>query len=900
MSRLPGDYYAPYDSDASVSPRTDRSKLSYNSDGTEASDLTDDSGALSDAEDYRIRTEEDPRYMILQSKSMNIPEKELGKNNPVDQYAPYDTKTNITSYKDLVYLNPPKQSATSLFCVRSDTRDKYVYPSAMNFKIKLPRVYKNVKKLQLVQIQFPNNSGGVTADSAFTSSFVEFLINDRVPPCCISTCITATCTNFNVNGFGIVEQGRTNSGGTPLMVTVAVPDGVYPTSVDMGNELTYQANNTPPFNIISYESFRDIFMNTRDISVLFNEPGDCFCSKTNNKRYGAHTKEQIMNTYYTQQHIDSFSEITEQIAFNAYYFPILKELIATQRAKPFLNTGDTTYFKVMAAVMGPFEGLNSDLYYTICQLNQNALDIFRSTQTFELRNVNKYQWIYNDGKRQFVTLHDSLHASLHNDIQRSFQTITNQELAIQGLHANSFKTIKTELLQYTCIYKHLETNLSSVIGSYQLVSGFQYHGNMDYTTADSTVHSFAELETDIDFTSMFCYKSTIGRIYGNYGGISMNFSTFSDYCSTLSSYYTALQSTQHSISAINRSIQDQHHDYISNKYGSVLPQSMLDNRSYMANQGLPVQFITDRIFYVPGQTIVSTVKNQKTSNAVSNVIVNPELEPALGMIVTSTVNAPIELTTFAATTGNDVVLGVNALTAGDNCNSTCYCYATGPAVSSCCRYCNLETDCGCTQICCYQIEKLISTWYGCIPVNTIIQTVAYRLGVLDISPKINITSTINTILPPLNNNLFMSINDEMGFNNLDVSMPEDYSVTGNETTSQVKLMFAKIMFSGIGRSGESQTLFQNPLIFETPLAKLDHLTFKIYYDDAAITPVWLASPFPQLVNEWNGTINIEEEVSNAPRNSSGWGTTPTLPIPTDPNATPYLNFTSKDNPLNAK
>ena len=327
---------------------------------------------------------------------------------------------------------------------------------------------------------------------------------------------------------------------------------------------------------------------------------------------------------------------------------------------------------------------------------------------------------------------------------------------------------------------------------------------------------------------------------------------------------------------------------------------MLDNRSYMANQGLPVQFITDRIFYVPGQTIVSTVKNQKTSNAVSNVIVNPELEPALGMIVTSTVNAPIELTTFAATTGNDVVLGVNALTAGDNCNSTCYCYATGPAVSSCCRYCNLETDCGCSQICCYQIKKLISTWYGCIPVNTIIQTVAYRLGVLDISPKINITSTINTILPPLNNNLFMSINDEMGFNNLDVSMPEDYSVTGNETTSQVKLMFAKIMFSGIGRSGESQTLFQNPLIFETPLAKLDHLTFKIYYDDAAITPVWLASPFPQLVNEWNGTINIEEEVSNAPRNSSGWGTTPTLPIPTDPNATPYLNFTSKDNPLNAK
>jgi hypothetical protein len=148
----------------------------------------------------------------------------------------------------------------------------------------------------------------------------------------------------------------------------------------------------------------------------------------------------------------------------------------------------------------------------------------------------------------------------------------------------------------------------------------------------------------------------------------------------------------------------------------------------------------------------------------------------------------------------------------------------------------------------------------------------------------------------------MSINDEMGFNNLDVSMPEDYTVTGNETTSQIKLMFAKIMFSGIGNSDRngSQTLFQNPRIFETPLAKLDHLTFKIYYDDAAITPVWLSTPFPQLVNEWNGIINIEEEVSNASR-TTGWGYNPTLPIPDDPNALPAsLAVTSKDNPNNAK
>jgi hypothetical protein len=143
----------------------------------------------------------------------------------------------------------------------------------------------------------------------------------------------------------------------------------------------------------------------------------------------------------------------------------------------------------------------------------------------------------------------------------------------------------------------------------------------------------------------------------------------------------------------------------------------------------------------------------------------------------------------------------------------------------------------------------------------------------------------------------MSLNDEMGFNNMDVAMPEDYSIT-NETTGQVQLMFAKLIFTGIGKSGDTQLLFQNPLTFDTPLGKLDRLTFKIYYDDAAITPVWLSSPFPQLVNEWNAIINIEEEVSQANR-LIGWSTNPTLPIPNNPNATPYLGYTSANDPNNA-
>ena len=1103
MSQLPGQYYEPYDSDTSNV-----------SDGT---DGTDDSEYLSDSEDPRIRREEDPRYMILQSKSMNIPGKELSKDNPTNQYAEYDKKTDIASYKDLVYLNPPKATKSSLFCIRSDSRDHRIFPSPMNFTIKLPRVYKNITKIQLVQIAFPNNKKGVTADSAFTSSFVNYIIKDGTPPCCLSTCITTTCVVLDASAMGIVEQGRLNASGTPLMTTVSVPDGAYTNNVQLGNELTYYANNTPPFNIITYDAFRDIFMNTRDISVLFNEPGDCFSSKTNNKRYGAHTKENIMNTYYTQQHIDHFPEITEVIAFNAYYYPVLKELLATQRAKPFLNTGTLSFDEIMNRFMGTFEGLQSEIYYEIGQLNQNALDIFRKNFTFQLRNINKYQWVYKDDTNQFITIHDTLHTSLHNDIQKQYQTISNQELSSHGFNTNSFKALQTSLIQYKCIYKHLETNLSTVLGNYHLVSGYQYHGSLSHSTIESTFHCLSDLHEDSDFTSMFNYQSTIGRIYGNYAGIPMKFTSFQDYHSTLSSYYTTIQSTSQTISSIHGAITSQHHTYISTKYNKILPQSMIENQSYMTNQGLPVRFITDRRLYIPGQNIVArnvrSIENNENINVSTNILANLSSNPSTSVsikksakkyngastgastgasintftnvspmsfetlqsdstmtdinvivmpsvtttstivmatltppsaptintinpaptqlsvvftpptsnggspitnyeysIVTDgafafagTITSPITITgliegtpyqvtirainsvgvgansnTFSVSTTtrppsaptiNNIVvrntelsvqftpptdnggspitdyqystgtgfssantttspLLITGLTNGtlypvtiravnsagtgkdsntvsakpvaDNCYGKCNCFL-GITGESCCQYCDLEADCECEKHCCAEIEKIVSSWYSCIPVNTVINTLAYRLGILNIgNNKIgyNITSTINTILPPFNNNLFMSINDEMGFNNLDVAMPENYTVS-NETTGQVKLMFAKIMFSGIGGSGESQTLFQNPLEFETPLGKLDRFTFKIYYDDAAITPVWLASPFSSVAQEWNAIINIEEEVSKAAR-TSGWGSNPTVPVPSNPNATPYLYYTSKDNPNNRK
>jgi hypothetical protein len=131
---------------------------------------------------------------------------------------------------------------------------------------------------------------------------------------------------------------------------------------------------------------------------------------------------------------------------------------------------------------------------------------------------------------------------------------------------------------------------------------------------------------------------------------------------------------------------------------------------------------------------------------------------------------------------------------------------------------------------------------------------------------------------------------------MDVSGVENYNVS-NETTGQVKLMAAKLLLQGVGTGESSETAIQNPIIFDTPLGKLDKLTFRMYFDDKALTPLWLYIPFDLGINDWNATFQIDEEIAFANRDS-GWGNNPTIPIPNNPDALQYMALTSTNNPNN--
>ena len=785
---------------------------------------------------------EDPRYAILRTPTAN--------NTIIVDYgnapgAPWDPTTNVTSLENYIYSDSPKTTKTSLISIKSLNRDKNVWPTPYNFQLKLPRTYKNVTKFQLVQLSFPVNSNGVGQPSFFLSSLVKDMIVNGVPVSCINTCISITECSAATNTFGMMELGRTNDYGQSLLTTVSVPGANY-TDLQLADELTFQSNSTPPLAIISYSDFKDVFMNTRDVSVLFNEPGDTFYSKTG-VRLHRPNKDTIMNTYYSQFNIDALPVITEEIALVAYYFPILKELLATGMSKPFLHT-IVDYDEVVMRVNGIFEGLDSPYYYSICNRLQEMLTTYRKHLTFERRPINSYTWKYTDN--HFTTIHNQLHASIQREVTKSYQTTLQRELALASLTVGSFTTLKSNAVQYSAIYKHLETNLSSVLCRYGLLHDYQYQGGSDHITRESTFN-MVDLAADNDFNTMFSYKSSIGGIYGNYGGMIMDFRNFTDYHSTLSTYYTIVQSTNGVINQIQQSVTTNHHMYISSKYTGIFPQKLIDTHGYMTNQAVPVSFITSQQAYVPGIPLMDTIVPDDTPQ---NTIVYP-----------STLESPIAHDTLSAR------IGIFA----------------APTITT------YASSVNCSTICCTYINNLIRKWYSCLPVDTVIGSLTYRLGLTSVKRNTyNIVSTILNYTTTTPVNFLMQINDEQGFNNLDITMDENYAVN-NDGTGQIKLMAAKILMAGIGDSGISQTLIQNPSIFENTLGKLDRLNIKLYFDDAALTPAWLYLPIPYDVNEWNATFQVDEEVGFINQDDN-WLSSPTLPIPSNPNDTPYLYYKKKD------
>jgi hypothetical protein len=520
----------------------------------------------------------------------------------------------------------------------------------------------------------------------------------------------------------------------------------------------------------------------------------------------------------------------------------MKELFAMKEGSLFIKTTPYSYDQAYDLIMNKFLGLDSNIYYNFLQNNLPVLQSFRRKLTFEFNPVNNYTWSYDSDNNKFSVTHNCLHPSLQRDISNKYNSLFSHELSLRNLNSKSFQTLKTNFANNKSVFNELYLNLSTVMADspYILGGNYSYTGGIYHTTDLDTYNATDLNDGNIypGFSTIFQYSSIIGRqFHSNFHGTLLNFNNFLDYHSTMSSYYNNILSASTVISSVYGNTSHYHHNYVSTKYSNVLPYSLISTKTYNNCNGIPVNFYRDKSTYVSGAPVTDPL--------------------ILGQVLQDAAPGTV-----------------------------------------------LETD-TCTEQCCAVIEKLVRKYYGCLPVNSVVQdnpaSIGYLLGIspLNFNNFSSLVTEFSLFASSSNRNfnILLQLNTENSMNNMDIAMSENLTIS-QETTGQINLMAAKILMQGVGTGEISETAIQNPIIYDPPLGKLDRLSFKLYIDDPAITPMWLYFPFDIGINEWDATFQIDEEVALAGRDNGWSGNIPTVPIPQNPGGFQYMALTSTNNPNN--
>lgn len=288
---------------------------------------------------------------------------------------------------------------TSLIQIQSRDRDFTSYPQPTSFSIRLPRVFKNVKTVNISQINLLN--------SFF--SFTKSLGN----------------TTLWVNEFGRTTtngQGTTTS--NPIQVTIR--DGSYGAS-DLAVELNNAMNNTPIFSDLSLADFISKFQSTGNYSLPFNNPNSNAFNALTNSYDSNQTIDSIVSRYF--QTVQTFGQTSYSYneSLVVYYYPVVKEFIIRTLTPKFSVIGQMIppgFSSWYDYIVFAFQGIN-DPYITPIVAdagNQVIFDAFRNSNTFNSALVNGYNVTYNGliGRYNFATT--GLCYSISNDLNTYYNS----------------------------------------------------------------------------------------------------------------------------------------------------------------------------------------------------------------------------------------------------------------------------------------------------------------------------------------------------------------------------------------------------------------------------------------------------------------------------------------------
>jgi hypothetical protein len=380
--------------------------------------LSEDSDSDSDSDTSGYTSEE---------SLLNVP----GKSKPVPRGGAAEVGETTVQKTPGTKFEEQESKNSSLFMINSRDRDTTAYPQPTFFSLRLPRVFKNVKMINMSQLNLLNSFFNFTSSGGNTFMYVQ-------------------------------EQGRGP-------VKIQIRDGTY-SADDLVTELTSALNSTPLFADISLSDFVQGFQTTGDYAPLFNTPGSVVYNSLTQTYQANQTIDDIISRYFkTNQNVGTVTYSYNQ-SLVGYYYAIIKEMIITGTPFNLLDLFATST-DAYDYIVFYFQGLNDEKILALASdpANQVLFDAYRYQNTFNLSLANKYTCNYNTKQGRLVINAPSLNDSISNDFTSQYNLYLTELVLNNGFTSvNDFQTqysninnANTALISF---YNFIQTRFTSNFG----------------------------------------------------------------------------------------------------------------------------------------------------------------------------------------------------------------------------------------------------------------------------------------------------------------------------------------------------------------------------------------------------------------------------------------------------
>jgi hypothetical protein len=292
---------------------------------------------------------------------------------------------------------------TTLWLVESAWRNTTIYQQPTEFVLHTPCTFRNIVEISLQEIKLLS-----------TFSYFQHAKGNT--------------------SIRVAEQGRDP-------IDISIREGTYSLE-DLQTELQRQMNLPPIFHHFpgGFQEFFVLFQQTGDISLTFAQPGDSFYDVLTDTFLDTPTLTDIVGRYFSTQVSNIMGSniqfVTLDMAMTAYYYPVLKEMVArpAEIAKLQDAAGAALSDTLAQHILNAFSGLDPPdaTVLDIVRANIAALDTYREQNTFLNKLVNRYSLTILDHVNRLQIAATGLSTSISNLINTEITRAFTSQLASLG------------------------------------------------------------------------------------------------------------------------------------------------------------------------------------------------------------------------------------------------------------------------------------------------------------------------------------------------------------------------------------------------------------------------------------------------------------------------------------